>query len=158
MSMKHFLRLRHVPFEVIAHPRAFDAQHLAHALHTPGREVAKTVLLRIDHGKRYVVAVLPSTHMVDLGKLSECFGGAAIELATELEIAERCPDCEFGVLPPFGSHYGAETVVDATLTGDEHISFESDSFTEAIRMKYADYQNYERPLVAAFARRVEQAP
>ena len=153
MSMKHFLQRRHVPFEVVAHPAAFDAQHLAHALHTPGREVAKTVLLRIDHGKRYFVAVVPSTHMIDLNELSAFLGGAVVELATEHEIAQRCPDCEFGVLPPFGSHYGAQTIVDAALTGDEHISFESDSFTEAIRMKYADFYHYERPLVANFARR-----
>ena len=32
MSMKHFLQRRHVPFELVAHPAAFDAQHLAHAL------------------------------------------------------------------------------------------------------------------------------
>lgn len=151
MSMKHFLQRRHVPFEVVAHPRAFDAQHLAQALHTPGCEVAKTVLLRIDHGERYVVAVLPSTLMIDLKKLSGQLGGATVELATELEIAERCPDCEFGVVPPFGSHYGAETIVEAALTGDEHISFESDSFTEAIRMKYSDFQSYERPAVVDFA-------
>lgn len=151
MSMKHFLQRRHVPFEVISHPQAFDAQHLAHALHAPGGEVAKTVLLRIDHGNRYVVAVLPSTHMVDLRKLSDCMGGATIELATEHEIAQRCPDCEFGVLPPFGAHYGAETIVDASLARDDHISFESDSFREAIRMKYADFQSYEQPLVVDFS-------
>jgi Ala-tRNA(Pro) deacylase len=155
MSMKHFLQRRRVPFEVLAHLQAFDAQHLAHALHTPGQEVAKTVLLRIDRGERYVVAVLPSTHMVDFEKLSAFLGDAVVELATEHEIAERCPDCEFGVVPPFGSHYGAQTIVDTALTRDEHISFESDSFSEAIRMKYADFHSYECPLVVDFARRVE---
>ena len=72
--------------------------------------------------------------------------------ATELEIGERCPDCEFGVLPPFGSHYSLQTIVDRSLTADESIAFESDSHTEAIRMKYADYCEFERPLVADFAR------
>ena len=155
MSMKHFLRLHRVPFDVISHPQAFDAQHLAHALHTPGQEVAEAVLLRVDRGARYIVAVLPSTHRVDLKKLSDHLGGATVELATELEIAARCHDCEFGVLPPFGSHYGAETIVEAALTRDEHISFESDSFTEAICMKYSDFQSYERPGVVDFACRPE---
>jgi Ala-tRNA(Pro) deacylase len=155
MSIKHFLQRRRVPFEVVAHPQAFDAQHLAHALHTPGREVAKTVLLRVDHDYGYVIAVLPSTHTIDLKEVSRFLGRATVELATEHEIGLRCPDCEFGVLPPFGSHYGAQTIVDTSLTKDEHIAFESDSFTEAIRMKYADFYNYEHPLVANFARRVE---
>lgn len=152
MSMKHFLQRRHVPFEVVTHAEAFDAQHLAQALHTPGREVAKTVLLRADHDYRYIVAVLPATHVIDFDRLSEFLGGTHLELATEVEIAERCPDCEFGVLPPFGSHYGVQTIVDQSLTEDEYISFESDSHTEAIRMKYAQYYDFEHPLVARFAR------
>jgi Ala-tRNA(Pro) deacylase len=150
--MKHFLQRRRVPFELVSHPAAFDAQHLAQALHTPGREVAKTVLLRANHGYRYIVAVLPATHRIDFAKLSEFLGETHLELATEVEIAERCPDCEFGVLPPFGSHYGAETIVDESLTEDEYISFESDSHTEAIRMKYSEYYDFEHPLVARFTR------
>lgn len=151
MSMKHFLQRRQVPFEVVTHPEAYDAQHLAHALHAPGREVAKTVLLRADHDYRYFVAVLPATHRIDFERLSEFLGGTKLELATEQEVSERCPDCEFGVLPPFGSHYGAQTIVDQSLSEDEYIAFESDSHTEAIRMKYADYYNFEHPLVARFA-------
>jgi Ala-tRNA(Pro) deacylase len=151
MNMKHYLQKREVPFETIEHAEVFDAQHLAQALHTPGREVAKTVLLRADHDYRYIVAVLPATRMIDFDALSTFLGEANLELATEVEIAERCADCEFGVLPPFGSHYGAQTIVDQSLTEDEYISFESESHTEAIRMKYADYYNFEHPLVARFA-------
>jgi Ala-tRNA(Pro) deacylase len=151
MSIKHFLQRRHIPFEVVSHPEAFDAQHLAQALHTPGREVAKTVLLRADRDYSYVVAVLPATHRIDFAALSTFLGGTSVELASEAEIAKRCPDCEVGVLPPFGSHYGAKTIVDQSLTEDECISFESDSHTEAIRMKYSDYYDFEHPLVAKFA-------
>lgn len=42
----------------------------------------------------------------------EYFGGAEVSLATETEIAERCPDCEFGVLPPFGSQYNLKTLAE----------------------------------------------
>ena len=72
---------------------------MAQALHVPGREVAKTVLLR-SRGGPYVVAVLPATKSIDFKKASQALGGAPLELATELEIAEYCPDCEFGALPP----------------------------------------------------------
>ncbi len=151
MSMKHFLQRRHVPFEVIGHPESYGAQHLASALHAPGREVAKTVLLRADHDYCYLVAVLPATHQIDFARLSEFMGGTELELATEIEIAQHCPDCDFGVLPPFGSHYGAQTIVDESLTKDEYIWFESDSHTEAIRMKYSEFYDLEHPLVARFA-------
>lgn len=59
MCMKRFLQRRHVPFEVVSHAAAYDAQHLAQALHTPGREVAKTVLLRANHAFRYIEAEHP---------------------------------------------------------------------------------------------------
>ncbi len=154
MSTKEFLERRHVPFEVVSHAETFDAQHLAQAIHTPGREVAKTVLLRADHDYSYIVAVLPASHKIDFERLSEFLGGTSLELATAVEISERCPDCEFGVLPPFGSHYGAKTIVDESLSQDETIAFESGSHTEAIRMKYADYYNFEHPLVARFAKHV----
>lgn len=151
MNVKQFLEARQVPYETVKHPETFDAQHLAQALATPGREVAKSVLIRADHNYRYIVAVLPATHRIDFDALSRFLGGAELELATEVEIAERCPDCEFGVLPPFGSHYGAQTIVDESLTHDEAIAFDSQCHTEAMRMKYADYYNFEHPLVARFA-------
>ena len=127
--------------------------HLAEAVHAPGGEVAKSVLLRADGGFRYLTAVLPATHHVDLEALSRALGGATVELATPDEVAERCPDCEFGVLPPFGSQYEAETIVDGTLTQGEEIVFEGTTHSEAIRMRYQDFYEIEHPLVARFARR-----
>ena len=53
---------------------------------------------------------------------------------------------------PFGTHYGAQTIVDRTLTEDEYIAFECDSHSAAIRMKYTDFHAVEHPLVACFAR------
>ena len=153
MNARQFLEAHHVPFEVLPHEEAFSAARLAQAVHAPGREVAKVVLLRADSGFRYVAAVLPSTHVVDFDELSRALGGARLELASEEEISKLCPDCECGVLPPFGSQYEAETIVDAALTEDEQIVFSLSSHCEAIRMRYQDYQATEHPRVAHFARR-----
>ena len=151
MTTKSYLESRQIPFEVVPHAETFDAQHLAQATHTPGRDVAKTVLLRADHNYRYLVAVLPASATIDLDALITFMGGSQIELATEHEISEHCPDCEYGVLPPFGSHYGAQTIVDESLTDREYITFDSDTHTEALRIKYADFYKLEHPLVARFA-------
>jgi Ala-tRNA(Pro) deacylase len=156
MNVSQYLQQRGVSFEVIHHPQVFDAARLAHVLHAPGQEVAKTVLFRADHDFRYVVAVLPSTHVVDVGLLSRALGNAQVQLATEQEVASICPDCEFGVLSPFGSCYGALTVVDRSLAEDEQIVFEGNTHSEAIRMSYRDYYEIEYPLVADFARRTAE--
>jgi Ala-tRNA(Pro) deacylase len=154
MDTKKYLREHHVAFEIVPHEEAFDACHLAQAVHAPGREVAKCVLLRADSGFQYIVAVLPATHRVDLDDASLALGGAHVELATEREISEFCPDCELGMVTPFGSHYGAETIVDEALAEDDQIVFGADTHNEAIRMKYEHYRDVEHPRVARFARRV----
>jgi len=151
MNTKHFLRQHRTAFEIVPHGEAFDASHVAQATRTPGREVAKAVLLRANHGYRYIVAVLPSTHRIDLEAVSRILGGAQVQLATEAEVGERCPDCELGVLSPFGSQYGAQTIIDKSLAEDEQIVFEGNTHHEAIRMRSADYCKIENPSVAEFA-------
>jgi Ala-tRNA(Pro) deacylase len=151
MKLQDFLLDRHVNFDVLQHEDTFDSQHLAEAVHVSGRQVAKTVLLRMDHGYKYAVAILPATHLINLETVSQLLGGARVELATEYEIAQRCPDCEMGVLPPFGSAYGLETVLDESLRHAEQIVFEANTHQEAIRMAGEDFLKLECPLVGSFA-------
>ncbi len=152
MNLQDYLLDRRVPFDVLRHEDTFDSQHLAEAVHVSGRQVAKTVLLRMDHGYHYAVAILPATHLIDLDAVGRLLGGARMELATEYEIAQRCPDCETGVLPPFGSMYGLETVLDESLRGAAQIVFEANTHQEAIRMAGEDFMRLENPLVGDFAR------
>jgi Ala-tRNA(Pro) deacylase len=147
MNIKEFLRSRRVPFAVYSHDEVFGAQRLAGALRVPGENVAKTVLLRVDGGFKYVVAVLPATERLELTRMSKALGNARVELATEIEIAERHPDCEFGVLPPFGAPFGIQVIVDESLGKHYDIFFTGDSHHEAIRMKYSDFYAIEHPLV-----------
>ncbi len=151
MNVQQFLRSHNVQYDVIPHRSTYDAQRMAQTLHVPGQEVAKTVLLCADQGFAYIVVVLPATKNVDLAAASRALGGAKLELATEVEIHEHCPDCEMGVLPPFGSQCGMKTIVDKSLTEDEEIVFEGNSHQEAIRMKYSDFHDLEEPLVASIA-------
>jgi len=151
MNIVNYLETKKVPFALETHSDTFDAQHLAHALHVPGHSVAKTVLLRANHDYAYVLAVLPATHRVDLQRLSQVLGGANVQLATEVEIGKHCPDCEFGVLPPFGSQYALNTIVDESLVSDQEIVLQGNTHHEAIRMKYRDFYKLEHPLVASFA-------
>lgn len=151
MNVQEFLSDRQVAYDFIPHRDTYDAQRLAQELHTPGSEVAKTVLLRADCGYKYIVAVLPATKTIDFKKVSAAFGGSKIEMATEIEIKEHCPDCEMGALPPFGAQYAMKTIVEESLTKDEEIVFEANSHHEAIRMRYEDFHRIEEPLVGRFA-------
>lgn len=150
MNVRDYLEAQKVPFKTIVHPPAYDASHLAKATHTPGQHVAKTVLLHVNHSYRDVVAIVPATAQVDLQKVGEIFGGAEVRLANEKDVAIHCPDCETGVLPPFGSQYGMRTLVDESLAHGE-IVFEANTHNEAIGMKFADFRALEAPLVGPIA-------
>ncbi len=154
MRVRDFLRRQNVAFDVIEHDPTYDASRMAQAVHVAGQEVAKTVLLRvINEGRTYYVAVLPATHVVDFERLAELLTAQQVELATEDEMCEQCPDCEVGALPPFGSQYNMKTIVDQSLAQDEEIVFEGNTHQESICMRFADFEQIERPLIVGFARR-----
>ncbi len=151
MNLQEFLGRRGVEFELVEHTPAYDAQHLADAIYVSGYHIAKTVLLRVDDHD-YVIAVLPATDHVVMDKARKVLSASKVELATEDEVAQRCPDCEVGAMPPFGSHYGMQTLVDKSVMGDEQIVFERNTHKQAVRMKYDDFGRLEGPLVGPFSR------
>jgi Ala-tRNA(Pro) deacylase len=151
MNVASFLETQKCWYEQVAHQPTYSAQRMAGQLHVPGREVAKTVLLRARPKQDYVVAVLPANMVIDLDRAAKMLDAKRLELATEPEIATFCTDCEFGALPPFGSRYGLKTIVDSTLAEDDVIVFEGNTHHDAIRMKFDDYRRLENPTVASFA-------
>ena len=151
MNVATFLNEKKCQFERIPHEPTYSAQRLAQELHVPGQEVAKTVLLRVDGSSQFIVAVLPASKSINFEKTSKLLSKGKVHLATEFEIAAHCPDCDFGVLPPFGSPYRMKTIVDSSLADDLNIVFEGNTYNEAVRMKFADFVQLEDPLVAPFA-------
>ena len=149
MKIDEFLTNQGVAFERLHHRPAYTANRTAQVLHVPGREVAKTVLLRA--GKGYALAVLPATHRVDLERVSQDLGGERVELASEEDMGRLFPDCERGAVPPFGSLYRLPTLVDESLAADEKIVFEGQTHEDAIRMSYKDYAAVEHPRTGHFA-------
>jgi Ala-tRNA(Pro) deacylase len=150
MRIDAFLTDQNVPFEPLPHPPAFTAQKLAKYLHVPGDRVAKSVLL--DGPAGYFLAVLPATHRVDTEQLGRDLGGP-VRLAGGDEIADTFRDCEWGVVPPFGTLYGLRTVLDDSLPPEALLVFEGHTRFEAVRLRCADFERLEKPRRLRFARR-----
>jgi Ala-tRNA(Pro) deacylase len=149
MRLDEFLTSHGVSYTRMPHRPVYTANRVAQTLHVRGQEMAKTVLVRTDHG--HVLAVLPATHRVDLERLRQDLHEEHVGLATEGEMEQLFPDCERGAMPPFGSLYQLPTVVDESLAADEEIVFEGQNHEEAIRMTYRDYATLEHPRVGHFA-------
>jgi Ala-tRNA(Pro) deacylase len=148
MRVPCFLTEQQVTFETIVHAPAFTAQKRARFLHVPGKQVVKSVLLMGPAG--YFLAVLPATHRVDTEALARALGGP-VRLASGDEMARVFHDCEWGVVPPFGTLYGLPTLRDESLDPDALIIFESHTHAEAIRMHCRDYDRLECPRRLHFA-------
>jgi Ala-tRNA(Pro) deacylase len=145
MKLDELLEGRQVQFERLHHEPVYGANRMAQMLHVPGKDVAKSVLLRTELG--YVVAVVPANKSVDLERVRQCLEEEWVELASEAEMRQLFPDCEVGAMPPFGSVYHLRTLVDESLAEDEAIVFEGQNHAEAIRMRYCDYEALEQPLL-----------
>lgn len=137
-----------IPYQTIHHRLDYTAQRTAADTHTPGREFAKVVILRI--GSRYAMVVLPAHHKVDFSRGRDLLR-APVRLANEEEIAQLFPDCEIGAEPPFGNLYGLPVYVSPDLTRDEFITFNGGTHHDAVRMRYEDYQRSVNPVVMDLA-------
>jgi Ala-tRNA(Pro) deacylase len=146
--LKDYLDREKVPYAVLAHSETFTAPELAQALHVPGKELAKVVMVKTD--ERFVMMVLSANRKVDLKRLKELFRTSHVRLATEAEFKELFPDCELGAMPPFGNLYGLEVYVDQSLTTDEEIVFQAGTRHEAAKLRYQDFAGLVRPRVAVF--------
>jgi Ala-tRNA(Pro) deacylase len=148
-KLTDFLDREGVKYVRIMHSPAFTMSEIAHQAHICGKEVAKTVMVRLDD--QLVMAVVPSSSKVDVETLRSLTGADTVTLATEKEFEDYFPGCETGAMPPFGNLYGMEVYVAPELAEREQIAFNAGSHTELIRLAYADFERLVRPEVTAFA-------
>lgn len=132
-------------YVVVKHSPAFTAQEVAASAHIPGKEMIKTVMVKVDGDMKMVV--LPSTHDVDFDAIKSSLGTDDVELATESEFEDMFPDCEVGAMPPFGNFYDLETLVAEVLTEDEEIAFNAGTHKELVKMNYADFEELVDPKI-----------
>jgi Ala-tRNA(Pro) deacylase len=149
MRIPLFLAEQQVAFELLVHPPAFTAQRRAKYLGVPGRHLAKPVLFAGPSG--YLLVIVPATHRVDTASVSEALNGP-VRLAGSQEIAEVFPDCEWGVVAPFGRLYSLATLLDESLAPDDWILFEAHTHAASIRMRCRDFERLEQPRRLRLAR------
>jgi Ala-tRNA(Pro) deacylase len=133
-----------VSYDVLHHPEAVTAQRIAQAEHVKGRHHAKVVMAK--SGDQHLMIVLPADHHIDLEKIEKAVG-KSVSLDNEKEFKPLFPDCVIGAMPPFGNLYDLPTYVDKSLAEQDYIVFEAGTHTDAIKMRYRDYEKIVKPKV-----------
>ena len=144
-KLTKFLDENRVRYVRISHSPAYTAQEIAASAHVPGRELAKTVMVKLDG--RMSMVVLPASTQIDLEQLRRATGAHDVALATEDEFRGLFPECELGAMPPFGNLFAMPVVVAEELSEDDEIAFNAGSHTELVRMDWTDYRRLVAPRV-----------
>ena len=135
-------------YVVVIHSPAFTAQEIAARAHVPGRELAKTVMAKVDG--TMTMLVLPASSMVNFTALRQELSSSRAELATEAEFKGLFPECEVGAMPPFGNLFGMPVLVERALLEDEEIAFNAGTHKELVRLSYADFARLVEPKILSF--------
>lgn len=148
-KLEEFLDSNNIKYVTMSHSPAYTAQEVAASAHIPGKQLVKTVMVKVNG--EIAMAVLPASHKVDFDLLKEAIGASKVELASEQEFTDKFSECEVGAMPPFGNLYGMEVFVTESLAEEGEIAFNSGSHTELIRMSYKDFEVLVKPRTVKFS-------
>lgn len=142
-AIKEFLDRHHVKYTSINHTPTYTAQEIAASAHISGKQMAKTVIVKIDN--QLAMVILPANEHVNFAELKEITGSHDIDLANETDFKNKFPECEVGAMPPFGNLYGMPVYVSKRLAHD-NIIFNSGSHSELMQMSYQDFIRLVKPI------------
>ncbi len=142
-KLREFLDANGVKYVTLHHSVAYTAQEVAASAHVRGKDMAKTVVVKVDGA--LAMAVVPAAQKVDVRRLKEATGAKIVEIAGEPDFRSAFPECDLGAMPPFGNLYGVAVYVDPQLAADEEIAFNACSHTELMRLAYKDFERLVKP-------------
>lgn len=148
-KVKEFLDKNKIKYISVKHSPAYTAQEIAESAHISGKNIAKTIIVKID-GKM-AMAVLPANYLIDIDLLKDETKAEYVELAGEKEFQDMFPGCEVGAMPPFGNLFGLPVYLAETLAKDEEIAFNAGTHTELIKLKYTDFSELVKPVILKFS-------
>jgi Ala-tRNA(Pro) deacylase len=150
--LKEMLDSKGVRYTILFHSPAYTAQQIAQAAHIPGKQLAKTVMVKLDG--RLSMAVVPASYRVDLEALAYETGADRATLASEVDFRDIFPGCEVGAMPPFGNLFQVPVYVSDTLAEDALISFNAGNHTEVMTLAFRDFERLVEPKILPFSRHV----
>jgi Ala-tRNA(Pro) deacylase len=148
-KLKKYLDDNSIKYVIKSHSIAYTTPEIAALAHVPGKEWAKTVIIKIDD--KMAMAVLPASYRIDFNDFKKAVGVKNIEMATEEEFENQFKDCELGAMPPFGNLYDMDVYVAESLAEDDEITFNACSHNELMQMAYKEFEKLVKPKVVKFS-------
>jgi len=137
ITLKDYLETEGVSYDLIEHPYSVTSLRAAEEAHVSGEELAKGVVLH--DGEGYILAVIPSTHHIQLGKLRKKYR-RYLSLADEKDLHELFADCSVGAVPPIGKAYNIDVIFDDHLNECQDVYFEAGDHTDLVHVTGKDFR------------------
>lgn len=154
-TLRGYFRQRGVSYELIHHTHSMCSTETAEAARIPGDQLAKGVVLGDTRG--HLMAVVPSTHHVELGTLRRFLQRESLEFVGEESLMGLFDDCEPGALPPIGDAFGLDVAVDDALIAYPDIYLEGGNHDDVVRISGTDFRRLTRDAIHGyFSRRITQ--
>jgi Ala-tRNA(Pro) deacylase len=136
--LKDYIDGEGVSYDTVAHHRTATTRQSAVAAHVPGSRMAKSVL--VHHELGYALAVVPSTHRIELATLQEVMD-KRLGLASEDEVVTLFDDCDIGAIPPIGAAYDVPVILDESLGDGADVYFEGGDHKTLVHVSGRDFRN-----------------
>lgn len=150
--LEQYLQQNDVPFEVMAHRQVYTMQEVAAALHVPGKQVAKVVMVKADG--EMAMLVISTLYRLDFAKVRALLDAKEVSLAKEEEFADLFADCATGAMPPFGNLYDLPVYVDQALAEEANVVFRIGTHRHTMKVAYSDFARLAQPTVGRFAKQI----
>lgn len=122
--LQDYIEREGIAYDTVPHHRTATTSQSAQAAHIPGSRLAKTVV--VHHEMGYVLAVVPSTHRIELSTLQDVVD-RRLGLASEEEVCALFSDCDEGAAPPVGMAYNVPVILDESLGRVSDVYFEGET-------------------------------
>ena len=135
-TLHRYLAAENIQYDEIPHDPTMSSTRTAEACHVSGDRLAKAVVLRRDG--RYMLAVVPASHHLKLSELRARLGGD-IDIANKTEINRLFADCAQGAVPPIGTCYGLDLIVDDSIQTQPEVYMEAGDHKTLLHLSQAQF-------------------
>ncbi len=134
--LQKYLLQNDITFEILPKPSNSNRLGSTRCTHVKGHLIAKPVIFEDKTG--YLMAVVPADERVKVSKLNQLLN-RNMSLANEDDLRNLFTDCDSGVIPPIGSAYGIQSIIDDDLLRCSDIYFDTGDHNELIHIKGRDF-------------------
>ena len=139
-----------IGYKPLKHKTVYTAYDVAQTLRAKLNEIAKTLVVRVD--KIYLLAVLPASRRLDLGKLKKIAKAKKIEIAKE-NVMQKIFKVKPGAVTPFGALYKTPVFVDKALLRSKKIIAGAGTHEDSVIMTTKNFLKASGGTVSDFSKK-----